>query len=426
MREINVSTNEAGQRLDKLLRKYLKNANTSFIYKMLRKKNIVLNDKKAEGKEILNLGDSVKMYFSEETFATMTGRMGQYSESADPNRTAAANASAQRACPASDQTSSAGKSNAQAYRNESSAGKRAQMRRGASSGSAPERGNQRAFDMNEFRKHIVYEDENLLVLNKPSGWLSQSDGSGLPSVNELCLRYLMATGALTEAQLQTFKPGIANRLDRNTSGLILFGKTLPALQALAGLLRDRTMEKYYLAIVCGDIAKAQRIDGYLAKDERTNRVEIRPQPFPDAVEIHTAYEPLKRSGALSNPAVKCSADAWTFGKDRKGRDGVCAHAGEIKGLEHGDGYTVLKVHLITGKTHQIRAHLRAIGHPIIGDPKYGRKDVNAYYRSHGGVKSQLLHAWELHFPETLDGPLRKLAGQTITAEPPKEFDLFKN
>ena len=76
MREINVSTNEAGQRLDKLLRKYLKNANTSFIYKMLRKKNIVLNDKKAEGKEILNLGDSVKMYFSEETFATMTGRSG--------------------------------------------------------------------------------------------------------------------------------------------------------------------------------------------------------------------------------------------------------------------------------------------------------------------------------------------------------------
>lgn len=318
MREINVSTNEAGQRLDKLLRKYLKNANTSFIYKMLRKKNIVLNDKKAEGKEILNLGDSVKMYFSEETFATMTGQ---------------------------------------------------------------KREEKKKFDIDGFRKHIVYEDENLLVLNKPSGWLSQSDGSGLPSVNELCLQYLMATSALTEAQLQTFKPGIANRLDRNTSGLILFGKTLPALQALAALLRDRTMEKYYLAIVCGDIDHAQRIDGYLAKDERTNRVEIRPQPFPDAVEIHTAYEPLKRS-----------AD-----------------------------HTVLKVHLITGKTHQIRAHLRAIGHPIIGDPKYGRKDANAYYRTHGGVKSQLLHAWELHFPGNLDGPLRNLAGQTITADPPKDF-----
>ena len=363
MREINVSTNEAGQRLDKLLRKYLKNANTSFIYKMLRKKNIVLNDKKAEGKEILNLGDSVKMYFSEETFATMTGLTGQRSGSAETKRATAANASAQTA----------------------SAEKRsAQTRRNGSSGSTSERGEKRAFDVEEFRKHIVYEDENLLVLNKPSGWLSQSDASGLPSVNELCLLYLMSTGALSEAQLQTFKPGIANRLDRNTSGLILFGKTLPALQALATLLRDRTMEKYYLAIVYGDIAHAQRIDGYLAKDERTNRVEIRTQPFPDAVEIHTAYEPLKRS-----------AD-----------------------------HTVLKVHLITGKTHQIRAHLRSIGHPIIGDPKYGRKDANAYYRTHGGVTFQLLHAWELHFPETLDGPLRALAGQTITAAPPKEFRLF--
>lgn len=385
MREINVSTNEAGQRLDKLLRKYLKNANTSFIYKMLRKKNIVLNDKKAEGKEILNLGDSVKMYFSEETFATMTGRSGQYFGSAEKNREARADATAQCTSTSSDYTASAGKRSAQTHRSGSSADTNsAQMRRGASSGNTSERREKRAFDVEGFRKHIVYEDENLLVLNKPSGWLSQSDASGLPSVNERCLQYLMATGALTEAQLQTFKPGIANRLDRNTSGLILFGKTLPALQALATLLRDRTMEKYYLAIVNGDIDHAQRIDGYLAKDERTNRVEIRPQPFPDAVEIHTAYEPLKRSAE----------------------------------------YTVLKVHLITGKTHQIRAHLRAIGHPIIGDPKYGRKDANAYYRTHGGVKSQLLHAWELHFPEKLDGPLRNLAGQTITAAPPKDFHLF--
>lgn len=385
MREINVSTNEAGQRLDKLLRKYLKNANTSFIYKMLRKKNIVLNDKKAEGKEILNLGDSVKMYFSEETFATMTGRSGQYFGSAEKNREARADATAQCTSTSSDYTASAGKRSAQTHRSGSSADTNsAQMRRGASSGNISERREKRAFDVEGFRKHIVYEDENLLVLNKPSGWLSQSDASGLPSVNERCLQYLMATGALTEAQLQTFKPGIANRLDRNTSGLILFGKTLPALQALATLLRDRTMEKYYLAIVNGAIDHAQRIDGYLAKDERTNRVEIRPQPFPDAVEIHTAYEPLKRSAE----------------------------------------YTVLKVHLITGKTHQIRAHLRAIGHPIIGDPKYGRKDANAYYRTHGGVQSQLLHAWELHFPKKLDGPLQNLAGQTITAEPPKDFRPF--
>lgn len=321
MREIKVSTNEAGQRLDKLLHKYLKNANTSFIYKMLRKKNIVLNEKKAEGKEILHLGDSVKMYFSEETFATMTG-------TAEKKAT--------------------------------------------------------AFDLSAFQQLIVYEDSQLLILNKPSGWLSQSDGSALPSVNEYCLSYLQASGQLSSAQLLTFKPGIANRLDRNTSGLILFGKTLPALQELAELLRDRTLEKYYLAVVEGRIETPARIDGYLLKDERTNRVKIRKQAFPDAVEIHTAYAPMKVT----------------------------------------EEFTVLKVHLITGKTHQIRAHLSSIGHPILGDPKYGRKELNAYYRRADGVHTQLLHAFELHFPSQLDGVLQSLAGKTIRAEAPKEFSHF--
>ena len=355
MREINVSTNEAGQRLDKLLHKYLKNANTSFIYKMLRKKNIMLNDKKAEGKEILSLGDSVKMYFSEETFDIMTG------QTAEPTKTSIRDT----------------KSNATLRPDDAS-------REAKTSKFSNSKTKETSKSISDFRKYIVYEDENLLVLNKPSGWLSQSDGSGLPSVNERCLSYLMATGALSETQLQTFKPGIANRLDRNTSGLILFGKTLPALQALATLLRDRTMEKYYLAVVVGDIDHPQRIDGYLAKDEKKNQVEIRKTVFPDAIEIHTAYEPLKRSKE----------------------------------------FTVLKVHLITGKTHQIRAHLRSIGHPIIGDPKYGRKEANVYYRNHSGVKSQLLHAWELHFPETLDGVLKNLAGKTISAAPPKEFHSF--
>lgn len=321
MREIRVSTNEAEQRLDKLLHKYLKNANTSFIYKMLRKKNIVLNDKKAEGKELLHLGDSVKMYFSEETFAIMAGPIEKK--------------------PAT-------------------------------------------LDVATFRPLIVYEDPQLLIVNKPAGWLSQSDGSSLPSVNEYCLSYLQATGQLSDTQLRTFKPGIANRLDRNTSGLILFGKTLPASQELAQLLRDRTLEKYYLAIVQGRIEAPACIDGYLLKDERTNRVKIRKQAFQDASEIHTAYAPLKTA----------------------------------------EEFTVLRVHLITGKTHQIRAHLSSIGHPILGDPKYGNQEVNAYYRRAYGVRTQLLHAFELHFPAKLDGVLQSLAGKTLRAEVPKEFSYF--
>ena len=111
---------------------------------------------------------------------------------------------------------------------------------------------------------------------------------------------------------------------------------------------------------------------------------IKKEKFQDSSEIHTAYTPLK----------------------------------------NGDGFTVLKVHLITGKTHQIRAHLASIGHSIIGDPKYGIPKENKRYKTAAGVSRQLLHSWQLTFPESLSGVLGPLAGKTITAEPPKEFDHF--
>ncbi len=357
MREINVSTNEAGQRLDKLLRKYLKNAGSAFIYRMLRKKNIVLNEKKAEGKEILAPGDSVKMYFSEDTFHVMTGEaIASSGNAGEPGKT---------------RQDGRGRAVRTAASGNAAAGK--------SAGST-----MTASELTRFRSCIVYEDAHLLVLNKPSGLLSQSDGSGASSVNERCLSYLRTTGELSDAQLRTFKPGIANRLDRNTSGLILFGKTLPALQSLSVLLRERSLEKYYLAVVAGCLSSAQHIDGYLWKDERRNRVEIRADAFLSAQEIHTAYVPLK-----STPR-----------------------------------YTVLKVHLITGKTHQIRAHLQSVGHPILGDPKYGDPKANASFRLLKKDQGQLLHAWELHFPEELSGVLKPLAGQVLRAAPPAGFAPF--
>ncbi|ETP73877.1 pseudouridine synthase, RluA family [Lachnospiraceae bacterium JC7] len=323
MKELNISMNEAGQRLDKLLHKYLSNANTSFIYKMLRKKNIVLNDKKAEGKELLKDGDVVKIYFSDETLEKMTGGAAAQGKSEKP--------------------------------------------------------------LPDLKKHIIHEDDHLMVIDKPAGWLSQQDEPGSISANELCLMYLMEKGELTEEQLRTFKPGIANRLDRNTSGLLLFGKTLPALQSLAELLRNRTVEKYYMAVVSGNIREPKTIKGYLSKDSKQNKVVIKKEKSDDASEIHTAYTPIK----------------------------------------NGDGFTVLKVHLITGKTHQIRAHLASIGHPIIGDPKYGSMKDNKRYKS-AGVTHQLLHSWQLTFPEDLSGVLSHLAGKTISAEPPKEFGFFLN
>ena len=358
MKELNISLNESGQRLDKLLHKYLSNAGTGFIYKMLRKKNIVLNGKKAEGKEILKEGDSIKIYFSDETFETMTGGKKSFSTPISDEASGALTG----------QVSSVGK-------NRKNDLKSKPLSKTPLAGSEI---------MDHLRRHIIYEDKHLLVLDKPSGWLSQQDDASSLSVNELCLMYLMNKGELTEKQLETFKPGIANRLDRNTSGLILFGKTLPALQSLAEMLRMRTIEKYYMAVVKGKLDEARTIKGYLYKDRKTNKVTIREKKFDDSSEINTAYDPVKVT----------------------------------------DNYTVLKVHLITGKTHQIRAHLASIGHPIIGDPKYGSSKANKYYNAEAHVDHQLLHSWMLTFPKDLTGVLKHLAGKTISADPPEDFGYF--
>lgn len=348
MKEIIAGVNESGQRLDKLLHKYLSQAGSGFIYKMLRKKNIVLNDKKAGGKEILSPGDSIKLYLSDETLTLMTGR------SITSGNEHSKDHSADKAVKAS----------------KSENDKKAKKTRNSKLPNLP--------------KHcIVYEDANLLVINKPAGWLSQSDGSKAPSANEICLNYLIRKGELTESQMETFKPGIANRLDRNTSGLLLFGKTLPALQELGKILKDRSLKKYYLTVVSGVISSEHQIDGFLYKNPVNNKVEIRLEPFKDASEIHTAYQPLESNGA----------------------------------------WTVLKVHLITGKTHQIRAHLASIGHPILGDPKYGKSRINEICRKKYKVEHQLLHAWQLCFPG-MSGVLAGLSGKTLVAEYPDDLKQF--
>lgn len=351
MRELKIQKNEAGQRLDKLLKKYLKEAPGSFIYKMLRKKNILLNDKKADGTEILQIQDSVKMYFSEETFQKMRGE-----DSVPSNREKAT----------TNRTDSSSRRDIDP------------ILRGSGFSSR-----QKAAEA--LQKQIVYEDEDILLINKPAGWLSQMDGSHVISVNECCLAYLIETGQLDEVQLNTFKPGIANRLDRNTSGLLLFGKTLPALQELSRLLNNRTLAKYYLCVVQGTIHEAEHIRGYLHKKASGNQVMITKEQQGEGVEIQTEYVPLSWNGR----------------------------------------YTLLRVHLITGKTHQIRAHLASCGHPLLGDEKYGQHDVNQRLYEKYRLRGQLLHAYELHFPErTGSGVLNYLADRHFYASVPQIFSAF--
>ena len=314
MKEIKITSNESGQRLDKLLKKYLKEATGSFIYKMLRKKNIVLNDKKASGNEKLKEGDSVKLYFSDETLKKFEG-----------------------------ESVTAGKS------------------RRVTGEKLP----------------VIYEDEHIILLNKPVGVLSQKAGKTDVSVVEYLTDYLLERGQITEETLKTFRPAVCNRLDRNTSGLIVAGKSLPGLQKMAEIFKDRSVRKYYLCIVKGKIIASEHIDGYLTKNEKTNKVTVAAR---GEQRIETEYEPI----------------AWN------------------------EKVTLLKVHLITGKTHQIRAHLSSIGHPLLGDPKYGDRQMNERYKKEYHLNAQLLHAYQITFPD-LKEPFGQIAGKSCTAPVPEKF-----
>ena len=206
---------------------------------------------------------------------------------------------------------------------------------------------------------IVYEDDDVIIINKPSGMLSQKAVPEDISANEYIISYLIRKGALSEEQFKTFKPSICNRLDRNTSGLLIAGKTLKGLQTMAESLKKRTVQKYYRCIVKGELREKTHLKGYLSKDEQNNKVKvvshIRPEEKADYLPIETEYRPV----TVSN------------------------------------GYTELEVHLITGRSHQIRAHLASIGHPIVGDGKYGDLRTNERFRKEVHVRSQLLHAYRI-------------------------------
>ena len=227
---------------------------------------------------------------------------------------------------------------------------------------------------------ILYEDSDIILINKPVGMLSQKAARSDESLVEHLISYLIQSHALTEEDLRTFRPSICNRLDRNTSGIVAAGKSMAGLQSLSQMFHDRTIGKYYLCLTAGIIEKPSRVEGWLFKDERTNKVEILFQERPGSARIITEYRPIK------------------------------SH----------DGVTLLEVHLITGKTHQIRAHLASVGHPLIGDHKYGASQINREYEQKYHLQSQLLHAARLQFPVCTQ-TLCNVSKKEFTAPLPKQF-----
>lgn len=338
MQSITIGSNQAGQRLDKFLHKCLPQAGTGFLYKMLRKKNITLNGKKAEGNELLCTGDEVRFFFADETFSKFSGK------TLSTGGTALANA----------------RKNSSVLLYEA----------------------QKAYQtFSEIE--VLYEDNHIIILNKPAGILTQKASPQDVSLNEWLIGYLLSENPNLESELDTFRPSVCNRLDRNTSGIVLCGKSLAGLQYLSRCIKERTIRKYYRTICVGCLNEADTMKGFLVKDKIKNKVVISFEKTgsQDSKSIETKYRPL----------------CYTF------------------------QYTLLEVELITGKTHQIRAHLAGMGHPLIGDFKYGDNQINKRLQNKFGLQHQLLHACRIEFPVTEDSAGLAVSGKTFTAQCPELF-----
>lgn len=319
MRTLYIGKNDAGQRLDKFITKTLKAFPQSLLYKSVRTKKIKVNRKRCEPGQILNAGDTVELFISEEFF--------------EPT--------------ASDN----------------------------------------AFMKLKPNIDVIYEDENIILVNKAPGLIVHSDEN--EEVNTLISHikaYLYRKGEYDPENEQSFAPALCNRIDRNTGGIVLAAKTASALRFFNEKIKQHELDKFYLCAVHGRMPqKEETLTAYLKKNGDKNIVDIKSERAHGYREIITKYKVLCEKRGLS----------------------------------------LLEIELITGKTHQIRAHLSSIGHPLLGDGKYG---INKDDRK-AGYSFQALYAYKLCFayPKS-GGEFDYLSGQSFTADRSKiaflkEFDL---
>ena len=311
MKELIVSNKQEKQRFDKYLMKQLPKAGSSFIYKMLRKKNITLNGKKAAGNEILNAGDVIKIFFSDETYEKFSN----------------------------------------AHLDTDIYNRAFHMLKGVT---------------------VIYENDDLVFMNKPAGILSQSDDKGNLSLNEWLIGYCSNKGGL---DINSYKPSVCNRIDRNTTGIVIGAKTYIGSRIITDAIRNHSLQKYYIARCTGIIANELSLKGYLVKDSANNKVKVYKN-------IKDIPDSLREEARIIETVVRP--------------------------LSVNDGLTDAEIKLITGKSHQIRAHLASIGHPLLGDIKYGGRPTSEHGR-------QMLHAYKLIFPQ--DFEMQDLRGKEIECKP---------
>lgn len=315
MFEVVIDKKSENQRVDKYVRKILKNAPLSFIYKLFRKKDVKVNDKRIDVDYKLKENDVLKIYVTDQQLEDFKNKIN--------------------------------------------------------------------LKKVNFCHEILYEDENILIINKPSGLLVHGDNKNKKeTLNNDVLNYLYSKGEYDETSL--FTPAPAHRLDRNTSGIIVFGKNSGVLRELMQLLQDKNkIEKEYLALVVGDVEKEGYIDAPLLKIEKLNKVIVSSQE--GSKSAYTKFVPIKK---FSN-------------------------------------YTLLKVKLLTGRTHQIRVHLAHINHPIVGDKKYGDIKVNKIFEEKYDLTSQFLCAFSLKFNK-IDGILSYMSNKKFTAKMSQKEEYIIN
>jgi len=278
MRELLVSKNDAGQRLDRFLAKAVPLLPGTLAQKYIRLKRIKVGGKRAEQSYRLLEGDAIQLYIGENFF-------------------------------------------------EATGVEEKDLFRGISQPSLS----------------ICYEDEHILIVDKPPGLLSHSGESpGEITLVDQVKAHLYQKGTWDPAREQSFIPALCNRLDHNTSGLVLAAKTAAALQILNRKIQSREIDKYYLLAVHGSPNPPQgRLEGHLTKDRQQNRVEVVSRGTEGAKDAVTEYRTLESLGGLS--LVECR--------------------------------------LLTGRTHQIRAQMAALGCPLLGDRKYGGQGEGKSYQA---------------------------------------------
>ncbi len=219
---------------------------------------------------------------------------------------------------------------------------------------------------------IVYEDENIILLNKPTGLLCHPDENyHFDSLLARLQHYLYDKKEYDPKSENSFAPALANRIDRNTGGIVIAAKNSDSLRVLNQKIKDRELKKIYLCVVHGILKKKQAtMTDYLEKNEKQNRVYVSSKPTPNSKTIKTKYKVLKEFNNMS----------------------------------------LVEVELLTGRTHQIRAHMAYIGHPIVGDGKYGTNKQN----KNTSLKWQALCSYKLEFDfETDGGVLEYLNGKSF-------------